>query len=139
MSGHVDTVSCPDLSHSVGGEDGGCVLHGEDGLAVSLQSGDEDLSITVEGEEWFRNTDVMFHQNGEEISLSRGNLRLNSTHCCSLGQDKVGTFVRVDQSWSHKDLTFLTSVQTYPDTIIFTQGRFQKYLLCKLVDFSIRL
>ena len=82
---------------------------------------DEGLSITVEGEEWFRNTDVMFHQNGEEISLSRGNLRLNSTHCCSLGQDKVGTFVRVEQSWSHQDLTFLTSVQTYGDTIIFTQ------------------
>ena len=68
-----------------------------------------------------RNTDLVYHLNGVEISLSAGNLKLNSSKCCSAGEDKLGPYVRLDQTWSHQSLLFLTSVQTYTDTIVFTQ------------------
>ena len=68
-----------------------------------------------------RNTDLVYHHNGREISLSAGNLKLNSSNCCTGGEDKLGTFVRLDQTWTEESLLFQTSVQTYTDTIIFTQ------------------
>ena len=64
---------------------------------------------------------MMYHQDGQQISLSRGNLHLNSSSCCSFGEDKLGAYVRLDQSWAHQETIFKTSVQTYNDTIIFTQ------------------
>ena len=73
------------------------------------------LSIVI------RNTDLVYHLNGREISLSAGNLKLNSSNCCSAGEDKLGSYVRLEQSWAYESLIFQTSVETYTDTIIFTQ------------------
>ena len=67
-----------------------------------------------------RNTDLVYHLNGREISLSAGNLKLNSSQS-SVAEDHLGSYVRLEQIWASDNLIFQTSVQSYTDTIIFTQ------------------
>ena len=67
-----------------------------------------------------RNTDIVFHQNGEEISLSVGNLNHESTQISS-GTDKFGAFVQIYQEWNFQNQIFSTSVESYENMAIFTQ------------------
>ena len=67
-----------------------------------------------------RNTDIVFHQNGEEISLSGGNLNHESTQISS-GTDKFGAFVQIYQEWNFQNQIFSTSVESYENMAIFTQ------------------
>ena len=67
-----------------------------------------------------RNTDIVFHQNGEEISLSGGNLNHQSTQISS-GSDKFGAFVQIYQEWNFQNQIFSTSVESYENMAIFTQ------------------
>ena len=69
---------------------------------------------------WFRNNDIVYHQNGLKISLLEGNLKHNST-AISCGNDKFGFHVDIHQEWNFENQIFSTSVQSYENMVIFTQ------------------
>ena len=89
-------------------------------LMTSSGSGQWEHSNSFRSFVCLRNTDIVFHQNGEEISLSVGNLNHESTQISS-GSDKFGSFVQIAQEWKFQNQIFSTSVESYENMAIFTQ------------------
>ena len=65
------------------------------GIVLRIDPASYDVSVDVNNTQWFKNNDVIFHQNNKKMSLSDNTLVLDSANISSVN-DTIGKFVKMN-------------------------------------------